>query len=415
MKNILVIIFIAVAIAALGFILKNNYSSEKQNKELVELVLKKKSELIQPYHENIYNSNKINEVNKELLDKSLSNYEKAMEPSETGFIPPFFTFPQSGSTFYEPDSDEKINFDKTLEKVVTEFNSESRSAISDFNRLDTGLKTIDKAARGDVRTMPMFESFSQEVDNTVDNLQESKFVEYNPKVIENETSLLTGLPLEKQHVNMVPFFGSSIKQNVENFSNTSVLDTYTGNRDTFFHKIEQGPFFPRVKQDINGTPIITENLDIDRFVPSNFRQNERLFEPVRVPAPIAGTFENDIRPVYKTVNELRPGNKPKLTYEGRTVDGQKGQTRTKYGEVQKQNPEREYELSYDHLLKGQSNFRKPKFTDKENYIPVLKDTGRMYTEELQASGPVRTGSGIRQYLVREEEVPSLEPMQFDSE
>lgn len=414
MKDLVVIIFIILVVVVLGVVLKNNYI-EKQYKELVNMTLKKKSELIQPYHENIYNSNRLNEVNKELLDKSLSNYEKAMKPSETGFIPPFFTFPQSGSTFYEPNSEEKLNFDKTLDRVVTEFSAEERSAIADFNRLDTGLKTVDRAARGDVRTMPMFESFTQDVENTADNMRATKFVEYNPKVIESDTSLLTGMPVEKQHVNMVPFFGGHLKQNVENFSNTSVLDTYTGNRDTFFHKVEQGPFFPRVKQDINGTPIITENLDIDRFVPSSYRQNERPFEPLRIPAPIAGTFENDIRPVYKTVNELRPGNKPKLSYEGRIVDGQQLAIRTEYGEVQKQNPEREAELTYDHYLKGQSDFRKPLFSDKDNYIPAFKDTARMHTEELSGSGPTRPGVGVRQYLVKEEDVSNFTPIEIEQE
>ena len=123
------------------------------------------------------------------------------------------------------------------------------------------------------------------------------------------------------------------------------------------------------------------------------------------------TIENEIRPVYKTVNELRPGNKPKLSYEGRTVDGQKGETRAEYGQVQKQNPLREAERGYDDFLKGQSNFRKPTFTDKDNYIPVLKDTGRMYTEEVSASGPARTDFGVRQYLVREDETTNFTPME----
>lgn len=405
------IVLIIIGIVFLGILLKNNYI-EKQYKELVNMTLKKRSELVQPYHENIYNSNRVNEVNNELLDKSLSNYEKALKPSETGFVPPFFAFPQSGSTFYEPSSEEKSKFDQTLEQVVSEFSSQERSTISEFNRLNSGVKTIDRAQKN-IKTMPMFESFSQEVENTPENIRASKFVEFNPKVIEEDVSLLTGLPLEKQHVNMVPFFGSSIKQNVEEFANTSVLDTYTGKRDVFFHKIEQGPFFPRVKQDIHGTPMITENVDLDRFIPSNYRQNERPFEPVRIPAPIAGTIENEIRPVYKTVNELRPGNKPKLSYEGRTVDGQQLDLRAEYGAVQKQNPEREAEMNYDHFIKGQSDFRKPKFTDKENYIPVLKDTARMFSEEQSASGPARTDFGVRQYLVKEQDVKNFVPLEID--
>ena len=412
-NSVITIILIAASIIFLGVVLKNNYI-EKQYKELVYTTLKKKSELIQPYHENIYNSNRVNEVNKELLDKSLTNYEKSMKPSETGFIPPFFAFPQSGSTFYEPSSEEKSTFDQKLETVVSEFSSEERSTISEFNRLETGLKNGDRAQKN-VKTMPMFESFTEEVENTVDNLKSTKFIEFSPKVVEDDVSLLSGLPLEKQHVNMVPFFGSNVKQNVEQFANTSVLDTYTGSRDVFFHKVEQGPFFQRVKQDIHGTPIITENVDLDRFVPSNYRQNERPFEPARVPAPIAGTIENDIRPVYKSVNELRPGNKPKLSYEGRTVDGQKLAIRTEYGAVQKQNPEREAEMNYDTFIKGQSNFRKPTFTDKDNYIPVLKDTTRMYSEELSASGPARTDFGVRQYLVKEEDVKNFTPIESEQE
>jgi hypothetical protein len=358
-KEFVTIILIVSGIVILGMYLKNNIS-DKKHKELINEVLKKKTELTQPYHENIYNSNRINEVNEELLDKSLANYEKALKPSETGFIPPYFALPQSGSTFYDASGEDKSSFEKTLDKVVTEFSTEERSQIREFNILDTGLKTVDRAARGDVRKMPMFESFTDQVENTPENLKETKFTEF---------------------------------------------------KDTFFHKVEQGPMFPRVKQDIYGTPMITENVEMDRFIPSNYRQNERPFEPLRIPAPIAGTIENEIRPVYKTVNELRPGNKPKLSYEGRIVDGQKGELRTEYGEVQKQNPLREAEMGYEEFIKGQSNFRKPKFSDKDNYIPVLKDTGRMYSEEISASGPARTDFGVRQYLVKEEDTTNFTPME----
>jgi hypothetical protein len=39
---------------------------------------------------NIYTSNKVEEVNKEILERSMQNYKKAESPSTTGFIPPLF-------------------------------------------------------------------------------------------------------------------------------------------------------------------------------------------------------------------------------------------------------------------------------------------------------------------------------------
>ena len=399
-NSVITVLLIIASIIFLGVLLKNNYI-EKQYKELVNTTLKKRAELIQPYYENIYNSNKINEVNKELLDKSLTNYEKALKPSETGFIPPFFTFPQSGSTFYEPKTEEKTKWGETLEKVVSEFNSQEISTINEFNRLDTGLKTIDRAQK-DIKNMPMFESFSNEVPNTAENLKETGFVEFIPKIINNDKSLLTGLPLEREHLNMVPFFGSNIKQNAENFANTSILDTYTGRNDVFFHKIEQGPMFPQVKQEIYGLgPAVTDTVDLDRFIPSNFRQNEKPFEPLRIPAPKEGSIENNIRPIYKDINELRPGNKPKLSYEGRTVDGQKSSFRGEYGEVFQKNTPRESEFTHDMYLKGQSDFRKPQLKDKENYKPVLKCTSRMNSEQLEL-GPSRPEYGLKLSLIKEE-------------
>jgi len=135
----------------------------------------------------------------------------------------------------------------------------------------------------------------------------------------------------KYHTNMFPFFGSTIKQNVDPEANSQILDFMTGAGSMDIAKRESEQFFNREERAI-GTPFGAPNqLDDQRehIAIPKMRNNELPFEQIRsgpglgdgytnIPSggvQQAGSREAALRR-YKTVDELRPKSDPKQTYEG---------------------------------------------------------------------------------------------------
>jgi hypothetical protein len=159
---------------------------------------------------------------------------------------------------------------------------------------------------------------------------------------------------------------------MENFANESLLDSRTGNTSTYKNKKEIASLYDTKPQNIYGNPVFTTQVETDRYIPSLYRQNERLVEPERIAAPIAGTFENNIRPVYKDVNELRPGNKPKETYKSRILSGKMGEERGISGKVSKNRPDTFFEN--EHRFAGPGEYVAPKI--REDYSQNMKSSSR---------------------------------------
>lgn len=283
----------------------------------------------QPNGQNVYSSDVVAEANAVTLQKSLDNYKAAENPAETGYIPPLFnTYSVVGKTG----------------QAIVSLNSEDLAKTNDLNRRKNVLGQSDKK---DVSTKPMFTTLSK-----FENIDVTDTVGKVSEPLDTTVNILTGLPYDTEHNNMVPFFGSSAKQNMESFANTSLLDKHTGNKSTFAHKKELGSLFDRSQENIYGAPVFTESVDLDRYIPSLYKQGQPVVDPKRINAPIAGTVDNTIRPVFKDVNELRPGNRPKETYEARTIAGQMGEVRGVQPPVEKRRPETFYKRDQDHLFRG---------------------------------------------------------------
>jgi len=143
------------------------------------------------------------------------------------------------------------------------------------------------------------------------------------------------------HDNMVPFYkekygyGSNDLQNeyVMNFKN----ELFTGNlKSTWNKKQEVRPFFTPVADlsYIYGTPVRPEGEE-SRYIPSIYRQNEKLFDEIRVTPGLNLTYDeigtqgnfDMFRSLPKTVDELRIRTNPKISYEGRIITGLKGSER----------------------------------------------------------------------------------------
>jgi len=329
---------------------------------------------------NIYHSNKANEVDNEVLQKSISNYKDSENPSITAMLPPLFnTYGASGNTsILTNESVKGANVVAGAStnvvagastNVVAGASSPEMNKINEMNRR---VNVLDNKKEIGITNRPMFNPIYPSAEPQI-NISDFK----SDIDSQNTVNPLTGLPYETSHKNMVPFFGGSIKQNVEKLTNTSVLDLYTGKSDSFIHKKETKPFYTLMKQDINGTPSITLNTDMDRYIPSNYKQSEKPFYEERFAKPKSGTIENDIRSYGKTPEELRVASNPKLTYEGRTLSGQYMSVRGIQAQVNKNLVDTHYENTPDRWLKttgaivGESS--------RDNFL--IKPTSRQDTTE----------------------------------
>jgi hypothetical protein len=360
-----------------------------------------------PNGANIYSSNAAAEADHEVLQRGIQNYKDAQDPAMTNILPPLFnTYSVNGNT--------NVLTYNSQDPSASYVNSNKMNKINELNRR---INILETSSQPDVTNRPMFNTnvlhnkliVSNEDDKTLAN---SDFIKDNDNSKSN-LNPLTGLPYSVEHNNMVPFFGGNVKQNVEPLANVSKLDIYTGNKDTFQHKKEIKPFYTLMKQDINGTPSVTNNIDMSRYIQSNYKQGEKPFYEERVSAPIAGTIQNKIRNYGKSVDELRVASKPKLSYEGRTISGQFANIRGVHAPVNKNLTNTYYENTPDRWIKTTGAVTGE--VARENYVTNFKDTKRQITSTDSYYGPGKSVSSLKemQRTVNANDINNI-PKTFDS-
>jgi len=188
-------------------------------------------------------------------------------------------------------------------------------------------------------------------------------LEVNPTYADGSVySELTGTKIDASkftHNNMTPFFGGSVKQNVDAGANSGILDSYTGSGSLQIKKREQEQMFESSRSPY-GVPFgLESSTDFiqSRINDPRSRAGERPFEPVRVgPAVNEGfgttgkggfqQFEvNDyMMKNIKRTDDLRTADNPKQTYNQPVVPGQHfvGGPAANSGEVRKYRPDRFY-------------------------------------------------------------------------
>lgn len=172
--------------------------------------------------------------------------------------------------------------------------------------------------------------------NSVNNLYEVEKDNENTKntdIQNNEIkSQLTGDNIKFTHNNMVHFYGSSVKQNMDLTKKNRNLDIFTGGEDLKKSKKEVGPLFELEKQNIHGGQNYTEDYK-DNLNQSRYENHNLPFEQIKVGPGVgleyndgpSGGYHQDIREyeMPKNVDELRAKNNPKITYKGRIIKGKK--------------------------------------------------------------------------------------------
>lgn len=175
------------------------------------------------------------------------------------------------------------------------------------------------------------------------------------------------------HNNMVPFFGGNVKQNMSDHANATLLESYTGVGQTFMDKKEVASMYDMSKDVnyVNGMQNV-DDFYRDRLVESKVRNNVLPMPQIKVGPglnqgydglPTGGYQQLEVQELalgnYKTADELRAANKPKLSYEGRVVDGQRGVVRADVPNLVKNRVETFYEQTPDMLLKTTGAYTKP--------------------------------------------------------
>lgn len=214
-------------------------------------------------------------------------------------------------------------------------------------------------------------------------------------------SSLTGLPIkasEFTHNNMVPFYRGSVKQNVSDVANRSILDDHIGTGSNLISKREQAPLFDPQREPTGNVYGMESTTDFrqDRMVASTSRAFEKPIESVRVASGLnagytqygEGGFQqfemNDILRERKTIDELRTASNPKVTYELPFIAGKALNTqRAELGETRKYHPDTFY-INQN----GERNFASVSENSKptERAAQVMKHQSREDTS-TQNMGP----------------------------
>lgn len=190
---------------------------------------------------------------------------------------------------------------------------------------------------------------NQKIDeyNLKDNLGNYTYSNAADGYIDNEEFMSNN-----QGVKMEPFFSSA--PTTINLDDSRRLDMHQGDSGFYKEKREIGSFFEPQKglTNVNGNDFGEYIGDKNRYLSGNTRQNELPFEQERVShIDVKSNLNGDINRAIaeKTnVDALRAKSNPKLTYEGKVLNGRSvAEERGKLGEVFQHNPDKFYKNNPD--------------------------------------------------------------------
>ena len=226
------------------------------------------------------------------------------------------------------------------------------------------------------------------------------------------------------HNNMTPNFKSKGVGNFHNSEHRGMqhqrkMELFTGadNRPDYHSgKEEHTPLFsPLIGiTNIYGMPALNGVFET-RYNPGRERRNEKPFEPIKItPGLGLGPYKQrttgyvePVRILPRTVDDIRTASNPKITYESRVVDGQKGSRGAVYGKMQKKRPLRYREIPPSYMVKtfGNNHLNPPRIIGKIE-TQNLNTNNRGRTESTRQYGPAKFNEDIvnpaQQYGLKED-------------
>ena len=226
--------------------------------------------------------------------------------------------------------------------------------------------------------------------------------EMNHSIInkEKQYSQLTGDYIDDMtHNNMVPFFGGSLTQNMNNYPSDTILEKYSGRGGSYKKKKETEPLFKPTKSlgNVFGNQVNRDELIRNQKLPSK-RRNELPFEQVKVGPglnqgyssnPSGGLNQENTRDFImpKNIDQLRSENNPQISYEGRVIQGKsKINNRDSTPNIKKNRPETFYAKNEDSYFKTTG----AQLKDKVRPGIIVKDTNRKVSQAYSGSAAPAT-------------------------
>ena len=341
---------LATSIVGLGYV----YSNNNQNLKTFKQTKKSKIPSAQrPSSNNYYTNHTSYNIRQNEQKKANKLFDKSKFPQDTNIItagPPY------------PIINNKVDF--TDRNLPIEFDSSK-------NFQELNVNNINETSM-----------------NQTNNVMDNKSV---PESGGFQGISLTGNPIDPgnfTHNNMQPFFGSTIRQNLDEFSTRGIVENFTGTNDNYQKKQEQKPFFQPQKNMANVYG--SQNLDgymLDRYYVSNIRENETPIEKVYVGPglnqgytnePTGGFQQADTREYVlpKTTDETRVKTNPKISYYGRINSGEKINKPGKVGTVYKNRPDTFYVQNSDRYFTTTGQTIAP----EQRPCIITKHTNRKTTE-----------------------------------
>tara|TARA_B100001123_G_scaffold447284_1_gene604339 strand:+ start:5180 stop:7423 length:2244 start_codon:yes stop_codon:yes gene_type:complete len=247
---------------------------------------------------------------------------------------------------------------------------------------------------------------------------------YNKEILhkhKKKISQLTGEEFENHHNNCVPYFGSSVTQNVNENATGTIVDMMTGADKVYREKCEIPVMFKPTTNITN--PYGSQSLDsneYERYIVGNIRNNESPMEKTYVgpglnkgytSEPDGGYQQIDTRDYVlpKETNQLRVKTNPKLSFNGRIVSGKKISRPGKVGVVEKNRPDSFSVWSPDRLF---TTVGECSGATQRSKIP-LKYTNRKTTVTKNRIGPAGPATFRQRKSALGKTAPSLKNL-FES-
>ncbi len=365
-------LLLSAGILGAGFFMSTNPKEKEDKKKFFAKVpLNKK-----PNGDNVYQSNRSYDIFEDEWKNSGPLYKKSFNTKETNVV---FGGPPNYPNFLN-----KVDYaDKQL---PIEFN-----ATMSYNEALLDVQDVKTSANSGINN--------------------SKNNKSRPETGGWEGISLTGNPIDPNtftHNNAQPFFGSNVRQNVDEYATRGIFENFTGDMDSYQHKKEQGLFFEPQKNVTNVYG--ASNLDgymLDRYYVSNTRSNETPVEKMYIAPNLNAGYGNSgqgaIRgngdilardyAMPKTTNELRVKTDPKISYYGRIISGAHVAKPGKIGTLYKNRPDTFYVNTPERYFTTTGAVEAP----AARPCQVLKYTNRKTTElktRVNSAAPVHGSKGV---------------------
>lgn len=235
---------------------------------------------------NTYTSTFSKEASQAERELSKAKYLQAQDPASTNVIPPYFN--DHCSTSNSCDVSMTRSAPNTILPGITPLNPQDIMKTKIDSIMNSPMFSM-----GNINLQPM-----ESTSSGFTPIAKEAFTLTGP-MEGQQMSDLTGCTFENTHNNMVPFFGSNVKQNTDVNKTQFTLDRYTGNdRHLQKNKIEIAPMFAPVKENVFGTQ---PDQQRDRYYQSQLKTNLLPLPQIKEAPLPADSF----RGRYKNVNQLQ--------------------------------------------------------------------------------------------------------------